>query len=292
MQEAGPDVGIMVTTLVVVLVFLGTISLIFLGMRRLWRSFSNVPDPYQSAATRKARPAWLWLVLLIGFGLIFWSFYPRPAKVGGLPPAPAVTPWTTLVTWGGLFTLLVAGVSFQVIRAYDLGVHRAEKRAKAGDLDGAIADLRGQIEQKGPTQRRVNALGLLLTRCERWDEAAATFRAGVALQGVPGVCQVNLAMALVKGGKPAEALRVLEDAGRIPLPAPVLVCLVGLHTTEALAALGRWDEAEQHFLGAATLGRMLPKFQRQPLEREFEQLRRKLEERPGAAKKPARLDEL
>jgi len=292
MQKESPDLGIMVTTLAVVLVLLGAISLIFWGMRRLWRSFSNVPEPYQTAAIGKARPAWLWLVLIIGFGLIFWSFRPRSAKVGGLPPAPEVTPRITLVICGGFFALLVAVVAFQVIRAYDLGVRRAEQRASAGDLDGAIADLREQIEHKGPTQRRVNALGVLLTRCERWDEAAAPFRAGAALHGVQGVCQANLGMALLKGGKPEEALSVLQDAARIRPQAPVLLCLVGLHTAGALAAQGRWDEAEQHFLGATAVARTLPKFQRTLLEQDFEQLRLKFEERPGATKKAQRLDEL
>ena len=38
----------------------------------------------------------------------------------------------------------------------------AQKRANEGDLDGAIAELREHIEEKGPTQIRLNALGILL----------------------------------------------------------------------------------------------------------------------------------
>jgi predicted Zn-dependent protease len=183
-------------------------------------------------------------------------------------------------------------VAFQFFRGFDRGVRRAEKRAQAGDLDGAIEDLREQIEDKGPTQARANALGLLLMRREHWAEAAASFRKAEEIGEFKGVCLANLGLALLKGGKPAEALPVLQDAAHTGPQVPAMTCVVGLHTALALAELSSWDEAHEQFRVAVEAAGGLSKPQRAALEKEIEQCRQKLEQKPREKPKPEGLTEL
>ncbi len=99
----------------------------------------------------------------------------------------------------------------------------------------------------------MNALGIFLMHRERWDEAAAMFRkADVMGESKNGACRANLGLALLKGGKPAEAIPVLEEAARIGPQAPVLICVINLHMALAQAELRRWDEAEEQFRARKT----------------------------------------
>ena len=236
-------------------------------------------------------PAWLWLVLLGGFALIFWQFSPK--RPGPKPP-PAPSPWIWLLVFVGISVICFLATAIWKLRFnLDWGVQRAEKRAREGDLDGAITDLREQIEEKGATQHRVNALGIFLMRQERWDEAAAMFRKGDELgEFNKDVCRANLGLALLKGGKPAEAIPVLEDAARIGPQVPSLKCIVSLHMALALAELNRWDEAEEHFRRAEDAARGLRKSHSAALEQELEQCRQKLEAHSRARPKPEGLAEL
>ena len=127
---------------------------------------------------------------------------------------------------------------------------------------------------------------------ERWAEAAGLFRKAEEIGGSKGVCQANLGLALLKGGKPAEALPVLHEALHIGPQAPVMTCLVCLHTCLALAELGRWDEAHEQFRVAEEAVGGLSKAQRAALAKEFEQCRQKLEQQPRDKPKPDGLTEL
>ena len=235
-------------------------------------------------------PAWLWLVLIGGFALIFWQYVPnRP----GPKPAPSPTSWIWLVVFVATpIVIILAAVALQLLRNFDPGVRRAEKRAAEGDVDGAIADLREQIEEKGPKQNRINALGILLMRRESWDEAAAMFRKAEEIGEInKGVCRANLGLALFKGGKPAEAIAVLEEAARIGPQAPALNCVVNLHIALALAELRRWDEAEEQFRRRGD-GPRPEQAQARALEGDLAQCRQKLEQRSGEKPKPEGLAEL
>ena len=212
----------------------------------------------------------------------------RPKAPGAEPlSAPTSIIWVVVVV-AVPFVFILAVVAFQFIRNFDPGVRRAEKRAAEGDLEGAIAELREQIEEKGPTQNRVNALGIFLMGRERWDEAAAMFRKADAI-GEPnnGVCRANLGLALLKGGKPAEAIPVLEEAARIGPQTPVLTCVINLHTAMAKAELGRWDEARSNS-GARKMPRGLRQTQRAALratlsnaERSWSSVRKSNQSRRG-----------
>jgi type VI protein secretion system component VasK len=133
---------------------------------------------------------WQWLLLLGGFGLIFWLFVPE--RVGPKPPPePASRIWVLGFLWVVVIVIL-SRVAWKVLRNFDRGVRRAQKLAQEGDVDGAIADLREQIEEKGPTQNRVNTLGTFLLKRERWDEAALMFRKAEQIgKANRGVCRTN-----------------------------------------------------------------------------------------------------
>ena len=121
--------------------------------------------------------------------------------------------------------------------------------AQAGDLDGAIAVLRERIEEKGPTQNRANVLGTFLLRRERWNEAAEMFRKAEQLgKANKAIYRANLGLALLSGGKPAEAIPVLEEAAGLGPKILPLTCIIPLHTALVLVELNRWDEAEDEFV--------------------------------------------
>ena len=111
------------------------------------RMSSDTTKDGQQAAERTAVPAWLWLLFIGGFALVFWQFVPKH-KGPDPPPAPISRIWV-LAPAGMVIVVVLALVAVPLIRSFDPGVRRAEKRAREGDLDGAIADLRDQIEEKG-----------------------------------------------------------------------------------------------------------------------------------------------
>ena len=211
------------------------------------------------AATTAVPTSWIWVLVFVGVPIVF----------------------------------VLAVVALQFIRNFDPDIRRAEKREAEGDLDGAIADLRELIEEKGPKQNRVNALGIFLMRRERWDEAAAMFRKADAMgESNNAACRANLGLALLKGGKPAEAIPVLEEAGRIGPQAPVLICVINLHMALALAELRRWGEAEEQFRHSGRCGAALRKTQLPAIEKEIEQCRQKLEQHAQEKPEPEGLAEL
>ena len=233
---------------------------------------SGIANANQPAPQVPATSPWRWLLLILGFGGIFWIFSP-PKRIAPNAPPPAANSHSFL--FGIIAFLLVLGTFFaiQFFQAYDFGVRRANKRALAGDLDGAIDDLRKQIEDKGPTPIRLNALGVLLIQHECWAEAVATFRKTLELGELRGICLANLGLALLRDGGPEEALSVLEEALRTGPNVPVMRCVVSLHTCLALAALGRWEEAQEQFRSAEVSAEGLRKAQIAALSKTFEECR-------------------
>jgi tetratricopeptide (TPR) repeat protein len=230
------------------------------------------------------------LLGICGLCYIFWIFVPK--REGPNPP-PAPTFRTSWLLWVALFFFIcILAFAIPFIRNFDPRVRRANKRAVAGDLDGAIEDLRELIEDKGPTQARASALGLLLMQHEHWAEAAALFRKAEEIGGSKGWCQANLGLALLKGGKPAEAIPVLQEALQIGPKVPVMTCVVCLHTCLALAELGRWDDAHAQFRAAEEAAGGLRKAHRAAFAKDLEQCRQRLEQQPQDKPKPEGLAEL
>src|ERR1700677_4419657 len=71
-----------------------------------------------------------------------------------------------------------------------------------------------------------------------------------------GKREVNFGLFL-SGGKPAEAIPVLEEAARIGPKVLPMTCIIPLHLSLALADLKSWDEAEEQFRRAEGASRGL-----------------------------------
>jgi tetratricopeptide (TPR) repeat protein len=238
--------------------------------------FSVLPKPVEEpVAGRPTIPVWFWLPFLVA-GLAIGVWYPRP-QAAKRPPHRA-TQGTPLVAGGAVIALLGAVVALRYFRSDDSALRRASNRAKAGDVEGAIADMQALIEKKGLTVARLNHLSGLLTHCERWDEAAALYRRGMELGQIKAICQVNLGIALLKLGRPEEAFAELQEVARNGPWIPVVRCLIGLYSALALTGLDRRDEALKHLEGAESAARALPRAQRAAWGNELEKYRKALED--------------
>lgn len=283
-----------------ILVIVGTFALMISVALILTKLiFAVLPRPVlEPVAGRPPVPAWCWILgVLVGITLAVW--YPRPRAVQRPPHRPFQTPRRVLnnghvdraakglpvrespgasFLGGVVITLVGAVFALRYLRSHDGALSRASKRAKAGDVEGAIADMQALIEKKGLTVARFNHLSGLLTRCERWDEAAALYRKAKALGEIKGICQLNLGMALQKLGRPEEALAELQDVERNGPWVPAMRCLISLYSALALTGLDRRDEALKHLEGAKSAARALPRAQRAAWDNELEKYRRALED--------------
>ena len=108
-----------------------------------------------------------------------------------------------------------------------------------GDLDGAIAELRSSIETGPPDGQQHNLLGVLLFQKEQWADAYKEYLEAEALLGRELVVLNNMAMALLKLGRPQEALEILIEANKTYPGQFIIVLNLG----HVLAALNRLPEA-------------------------------------------------
>src|SRR5580658_8612350 len=85
-----PDPSAILMTLIVLGAVVATSIMIFWAGRRLARAlFPNLFKPKKPAASQSPLPAPFWLLMIIGFGFIFWFFKPTSGK-----PHRAPVPWT------------------------------------------------------------------------------------------------------------------------------------------------------------------------------------------------------
>lgn len=115
---------------------------------------------------------------------------------------------------GVMFTLvaLVALLFLFYLITRDRALIAAAKLALAGNHRDAEALLRTAIRDKGETETRLTALGLLLMEQDRLDEALATLEDARRLARRPATALNNCAMALKKLGRLDEARQRLDDA--------------------------------------------------------------------------------
>ena len=209
------------------------------------RSLSATTKGGRQASQGPPTPPWLWLLLIGGFGLIFWQFVPN--RPGPQPaPEPMSRIWVVVIV-GVPAVLILAAVALQLLRNFDPGIRRAQKRSGREIWMG----------QSPTSASRSKRKGRIKTASTRWAYSSCV----ASIMTRPSSCfarlmrseisimahAANLGLALLKAGKPAEAIPVFQEAARLGPQAPLMTCVLSLHTAMALADLNRWDEAEKDF---------------------------------------------
>jgi tetratricopeptide (TPR) repeat protein len=121
-------------------------------------------------------------------------------------------------------------------------------RARTGRTEEAVAEYRAALRLAPGNVNARNNLGLLLLRTGAVDEAVEELSRVVAVRPDPGA-RANLALALGKAGRHAEA------AEQLRLVLAVMPDFAEGHwlLAESLSALGRPEEAEEHYARARAL---------------------------------------
>ncbi|MFI5456890.1 MAG: tetratricopeptide repeat protein [Isosphaerales bacterium] len=151
-----------------------------------------------------------------------------------------------ILTWVGTVfgaTIAIVGlvIAVKLFRHYDRGVNRAYERANTGDVEGAVAELRAQVEAKGLSAARANALGCLLIKRKDWQGANDMFDEAERFGMDRTVVRNNQGKALMESANYDAAFPLLEEVARAnpnELTYQCNLCLV-------LAELGRVEEAQK-----------------------------------------------
>ena len=122
----------------------------------------------------------------------------------------------------------------------------ATLEAEAGDVEGAIARLRGEIAGDAANASTWLALGSVLSGAGRWEEAVSALREAVDLDEDVAVARVLLARALEGTGKADDAVFQLLKASKLAPDDPAVLRELG----GAFYRKGLYDKALQWLLKA------------------------------------------
>lgn len=178
-------------------------------------------------------PKWVWWVTGLLSGALVYLIKPRLEAAGA--------GWAFFGVLMGLAGLLFALVLLGLVRPRHRKIARAMTKARAGQVDAAVADLQRQIETRGPSARRSGALGDCHLLREQWREAYIQFVDAEQLDGRGGRYLAKQAFALWKLDRGLEAITLLEQASQMDQRNPAhawTTCLI-------LADLGRIQEAHE-----------------------------------------------
>jgi hypothetical protein len=184
-----------------------------------------------------------WVAILFVTGLAVYVLAPEErARPAGRPRArrPALAGWICLGSIGIVVAYVAAVIGIRWLRYRDPVLDRINRRAREGDVDGAIAELHHEILDRGPTANRINALVVLLVQNKDHPAAAEWARKGLALAPDRVDLRSNFALALLESGQASEAEAIYAEMIARNATQPVYF----LNHASALVALGRLDEAE------------------------------------------------
>jgi tetratricopeptide (TPR) repeat protein len=100
-------------------------------------------------------------------------------------------------------------------------------QAEAGDLEGAIARLRRELDDDASSAGTWLALGSVLSRAGRWEEAVSALHEAVELEGDLAVARVLFARALEAAGRTDDAVFQLLRASKLAPDDPAVLRELG-----------------------------------------------------------------
>ncbi len=127
---------------------------------------------------------------------------------------------------------------------------KATAMSKAGDLKGALGELRLAVEIHPTFVQAFNEIGVLHLRMNDNAEAATAFRSALKINSESFAPLLNLGIALFNLKQYVEAETVLRAAIKLDLSSVVAHFFLG----QALANEGKFDEAETELLIATKAG--------------------------------------
>lgn len=140
-------------------------------------------------------------------------------------------------------------VAYQIYaRCRTRSVRAALRQAQAGNVTGAVEDLRKEIACRGPSAARYNTLGVLLGLQGDWDDAAVAFRAAGQTGRRDPQLVGNLGVALWKAGRTSEALPLLAEAWSLEpgnFTSTCHYCMLLADTGQVAEAIQYRDHAER-----------------------------------------------
>lgn len=161
----------------------------------------------------------------------------------------------------------VVGLLAQAPRSGDLRVCLAELEDLAGRYDATRTMYREVLQAEPGNVEALNNLAWLLAFEDgKGAEAVELATAAIAAFGPIAELQDTLGLALLAAGKPAEAVKVLEEADS-PLVAAKTRAAIKLHLAVASARLKQADDAERYLKEAKDAG--LKRVGLHPLEQEL-----------------------
>lgn len=187
----------------------------------------------------------MWWVtgLLLGAGV----YLGKPAfdRIGNGAGA-RVAFWAFFVFLMGIAGLLLVLFVLLLVRPRRHPIARAMSLARLGQFDAAISDLQRQIDTRGRSPRRCEALGDCYLLREDWRKAYIQFLEAEQLDNRGGRYLAKQGFALWKLGRAREALEPLERAAQIDPsdPSPVwTTCHVLVDLGQVTAAHEKLERA-------------------------------------------------
>ena len=127
---------------------------------------------------------------------------------------------------------------------------KSQDLAKAGDHRGAIEQLTSLTTEFPSFMFGFNELGVEYLRLGQLDKAEAAFRAAIKIEPLAFAPQMNRGMTLVEMKRYADAEPVLRSAKKLNEQPGVVHYFLG----QAVANLGKFDEAEKELTAAVSMG--------------------------------------
>jgi tetratricopeptide (TPR) repeat protein len=296
----------------VVVLYIGTLVGIWLVDRRAKKRIEQEKMSGRLPARRLHSPPQamspVLTTALVAFGVfapvVLWFFagtfirlLTPPAARGYLAPLPT---FSEALRWNLNWWLFWAGVAFLAWVAARLGdrlmkgladpaVSRAEELIKAGELDGAIGELREAIDADGPSVARWNTLANALVKQERWAEVLEVSLDIGDRRRLDIENRRRKALALCKLGLPEVGLSELNRVDATSSRRLAEICSY----CQALSDLGLFDRAWDQLRGAEVLyGRgTIPEAEGPQLRKQIDLCRARLTGH-FADDKPSGFDEL